>query len=754
MFRMLVSLSVLAMGALAAWAGEPVPAQYGSEGVVGEGFDDLIEGQELREVSVTAIKQGTSLTAEPVAATVVTREEVEDYRVVTMKQVSEMSPNFYIPDYGSRMTSSIYIRGIGARIDESAVGLTVDNVPFLNKDNYDFDLMDIERVEVMRGPQSALYGRNTMGGLISIYTLSPMRFQGTRVLLEGGSGTSFKLGASHYQRLSDPLAMSLSAYFTTTNGFFRNTYNNGRLDKERQGSVRWKTLWQPSDNVDIENTAAVSISRQGGYPYQSVATGQIAYNDTCYYRRDGVTDGLTVNWRLPSGVTLSSISSFQYIHDRMTLDQDFLPLKYFTLSQIRHEWAVTQDFIAKGIAGKYSWMAGAFGFYRRTSMSAPVTFFEDGISGLITGNYNKYNPERPMTWDQDEFLLGSKFHLPAWGVAAYHRSELKLGRWTAAVGLRLDFERSMLDYHSYCDGSYSIHLAANGMLLAQVPVTMDHAGALHRHDLELLPRFSLSYQFGDKASDNIYATVAKGYKSGGYNTQMFSDVLQQQVMATMGFDMGYDIDQIVSYKPEKSWNYEVGAHWTTAEARLELQAAAFFIDCRDQQLTMFPAGTTTGRIMTNAGRTHSYGCELSAAYRPTSRWRVNASYGWTHARFRNFDNGIAQMRGHRVPYAPEHTLFGGVTYRQPLTADFSLDLSVDARGVGPISWDEANTVEQKFYGLLGASVTLNWRDWSLQGWAENLTGTRYATFYFQSMGNSFLQRGLPRRYGATLRLTI
>lgn len=114
----------------------------------------------IGEVSVTAIKQGLDLRLQPIASTVVGRREAERLGVASMKDVSEIAPNFYIPAYGTRMTSSIYVRGLGARIDQPVVGLNVDNVPFLNKDAYDFDLFDIERIEVIRGPQSTLYGRN------------------------------------------------------------------------------------------------------------------------------------------------------------------------------------------------------------------------------------------------------------------------------------------------------------------------------------------------------------------------------------------------------------------------------------------------------------------------------------------------------------------------------------------------------------------------------------------------------------------
>lgn len=126
----------------------------------------------LGEVDVTAIKSGSSLATQPVTSTTVSATDVDRLGIVTVKGAAPLVPNFYLPDYGSRMTSSVYVRGLGARIDQPVVGLNVDNVCFLNKDNYDFDLPDITRIEIIRGPQSTLYGRNTMG-VWSTSTRSP-----------------------------------------------------------------------------------------------------------------------------------------------------------------------------------------------------------------------------------------------------------------------------------------------------------------------------------------------------------------------------------------------------------------------------------------------------------------------------------------------------------------------------------------------------------------------------------------------------
>jgi len=711
----------------------------------------------LQEVSVTAIKQSSDVRNMPVSSTVIGTSQIERQGVVSMKSVSGLAPNFYMPDYGSRMTSTIYVRGLGARIDQPVVGLNVDNVPFMNKDNYDFELPDIERMEVLRGPQSTLYGRNTMGGLINIYTLSPMKYQGLRAMLEYGTGNSFKAGVSYYDKFNSRLAMSWSGYAASNDGFFVNNYNGADCGAEKQGSLRWKTVWRASDHVNIENAAALSFTRQSGYPYASVDTDEINYNDTCFYRRVGLSDGLTLKW-VNDYFTLSSISSFQYLDDNMTLDQDFMPLEYFTLTQRRKEWALTQDVVVRGSAKNYGWTIGAFGFYKNTDMSAPVTFKDYGIEQLIEKNRNEANLYYPIAWDEDTFVLGSEFDNPVWGVALYHESSYKTGNWNFTVGLRLDYEHTALNYRSHCNTSYTVYdCTATSQLVTpflQDKVVIDDYGNLDKSFVELLPKLTVSYDVTSRAK--VYASASKGYKSGGYNTQMFSDVLQQRIMGIMGLSAKYDVDDVVGYLPENSFNYEVGTHVNGFDGRFRADASAFYIDCRDQQLTVFPDGTTTGRIMTNAGKTRSYGVEASALFKPDDHWTFNASYGYTNARFVDFDNGKNDFSGNRLPYAPSNTAFVSAAYLLQVDASWleNVNFMVNCRGVGDIYWDEANEVHDPFYALLGASVRFEHKRYSLDVWGENLTNTDYQTFYFVSIGHGFYQKGKPARAGITLRLNF
>lgn len=704
---------------------------------------------QLGEVSVTSIKQSSSLLRQPVTVTTVSQGQIERFNIAGMKGVSEIAPNFFMPDYGSRMTSSIYVRGIGTRIDQPAVGLNVDNVPYLNKNAYDFDSPDIERIEVLRGPQSTLFGRNTIAGLINVYTLSPMYYQGLRLHAGAATHGNYRLGLSYYRRFSSSWASSLSASGSRREGYFRNSHNGARADREHNESLRWRTIFRPSSALSIENVASYNHAHQNGYPYASAESGLIDYNDPTFYRRTAFTDGLTITWTTPA-FTLASITGFQYLSDNMTLDQDFLPESYFTLTQKQRDRNVTQDIVIRGKAGDYGWLAGVFGFYKYADINAPVTFKEDGINRLILDNVNSQLPAgMRLAWDQPELLLGSDFRNPVKGIAVYHQSSYDIDNLSLSLGLRFDYEHTALRYHSYADASAT-------MWRGQIPlrtqeIHIDNSDRLRQHFAQFLPKFSITYNLPHSA---VFFSVAKGYKSGGFNTQMFSDFLQQRLMEEMGRPAEYDVDKMVKYRPEISWNYELGGHFSVDRNRVYSTFALFLIECRDQQLTMFPDGTTTGRIMANAGRTRSLGGEFTLNYRPTDRWHFNLAYGYTRATFRRFSDGINDFRGKRVPYAPSNTLFTAATYRQPLTLGWldAVSLTADMRGTGSIYWDEANLWRQPFYTEFGATLRFEFPAGSFELWGKNLTDRSFNTFRFESMSNSFFQRGLPARGGLTLRL--
>ncbi len=709
-------------------------------------------------VAVTAVKHEQNLSKSAITSTVLDFKSIEQRGIGGIKDIITSAPNFYMPDYGSRMTSSIYVRGLGTRIDQPVVGMTVDNVPIADKNLYDTTLPDIERIEVLRGAQSTLYGRNTMCGVVNIYTISPLRYQGIKVRAEYGSRNSYKAGASAYFKHKAGMGSSVSAQFAHTDGYFRNQYNGSLLEKSNNADLRTKFQWR-KNFLSLDNTLAVSYLRQNGYPYSYVGAadtnkeqhsdliGKICYNDPASYNRFAVTEGLTArhDWER---ITLTSITAYQYLDDHMVMDQDFLPLSYFTLEQAKQQHDISEDIIIRSrTQSRYKWMAGVFAFYKHQAMQAPVTFLRDGIDNLILKNINEHSGY-PGTYkwgrvdgsEGDSLLLGSDFITSTVGWALYHESTLEAGRWLFTLGIRLDSEYIAMRYHNFTDSYYTAIPNDSSKSPAEVALKIDDRDRLKKNFMEVLPKFTATYSLNNH--NTLYLSLSKGYKAGGFNTQMFSEVLQRRIKDYMGLYQELDVLDIITYDPEKSWNGEIGGHFSTNDRRFRADFALFWIECIDQQLTVFPAGQTTGRMMTNAGSTRSFGVEASLNYNPIEGLNFGASYGYTNARFRKFIDGVNDYAGNTIPYAPQNTLQLQASYTLQLSSKQfkTLTFSLNGYGAGRIYWNESNSLSQPLYATLDGTVRLEGKRWAVDVWAKNITNSHYDLFYFESMGNRFLQR--------------
>ena len=222
----------------------------------------------LRDVEVLGVKEMPTQNILPV--TKLTRSQINTLGIEAFKDIVDVVPNLYTPSYGSRMTSAIYMRGLGSRFDQAVVGLSIDGVPVMNKDAYDMDIPDIARVEVLRGAQSVLNGRNAMAGQINIYTLSPAIIRGWRAMAEYGNHNDSRVSVGGYFGLNRVLSTSLNLDYGHSDGYYRNAYNNSHVGRENNGGARWKTVWRPTPALSLTNTAAVSHASQSGYPYSLI----------------------------------------------------------------------------------------------------------------------------------------------------------------------------------------------------------------------------------------------------------------------------------------------------------------------------------------------------------------------------------------------------------------------------------------------------------------------------------------------------
>ena len=721
----------------------------------------------IEHVEVTAsLKQDDALRS-PIALTALSMNRLEEEGIASIKELSLVVPNFYQPDYGSSITSSIYVRGFGSRIDQPTMGVVIDDIPIMNKNAYDFDFYDIRRIELLRGPQGTLYGRNTSGGVMNITTLSPMAWQGTRIMAEYATLSSARASVAYYTQPAERLGISVAANYSHNGGHFLNTYINELCDVGNAASVRLRAQVLLSSRWSLDNTLTASYVNEGGYAYRHYIPSEqryepIAYNDPSRYERLSITEGFVAKYE-GEKVRLSSATSYQFLDDCMTLDQDFSTKSMFTMQQMQREHVVTEDIVIRNVndGRRWQWLTGLFAFGKWLDMSSPVTFKRQGIDELILANANKglhtVFPEANIDIGGDSFVIGSDFRMPTYGAALYHQSNWQMGRWRFTAGLRLDYEYSAMSYFSRATIDYRFDMTMSDYK----PLTSEFKGRESQHFFEFLPKVAVEY---DTSLGTLYGTITRGYKAGGFNTQIFSDILQVKMMNDLMEDLGvyldnvgtttYDSASATRYKPETSWNFEVGAHLKPFKD-LKLDAALFWIECFDQQVTVLPEGNNTGRMMSNAARARSFGVELSAAYNYEGLG-LAVDYGFTDARFRSYNDGVADYAGRYLPYAPKNTLSVVANYTWHFNSGClsSLALGADMRGVGEIYWNEANTLSQPLYVLLGVHCTLRMGDVSLTLWGRNLSNCSYNTFYFKSVGEEFFAEGRPIEGGVRLNINL
>ena len=780
---------------------------------------DTLKIVDVEEVLIIAApKENRKLRELPNAVTLLSQQDMQAAQVNSIKNLTALVPNIFIPDYGSRLTSAVYIRGIGSRINTPSVGLYVDNIPYIDKSAFDFNYSDIERIDVLRGPQGTLYGRNAMGGLIKVHTKSPFSYQGTDFRIGAGTHNQYNTSVTHYHRMNERFAFSAGGFYEYEGGFFRNAaLNNKKVDKGQSAGGRIRAIYLPSDNWKLDFNVSYEYGDQGGYPYglYNKETGDVAktaYNDESSYYRNLLNAGLNVEYQAQN-FTLSAVTGYQHLKDRMFLDQDFTAKNTYTLEQKQRINTISEEIVMKSKEShRWQWATGIFGFYQWLNTTAPVTFKEDGMAMMdqMLGSFIPALVEVPMGPGRNMNIMpalkvtsarlpiNGDFKTPLLNGALFHQSTFRdlfgIDGVSFTAGLRLDYEKMKMDYNSGTAMDYTIGItgqmmmngAPTGKPISMMPetaltVTSRYQGSISKDYLQLLPKFALQYDF-PKNLGNVYATVSKGYRSGGYNIQMFSDLLQASLKNDM---MRLTKDEIMSqvpenlkdmvnfipdagenpdaraatvYKPEQTWNYEIGTHLNLFQNRLRADAALFWLETRDQQISRF-AQSGLGRETVNAGKSRSLGAEISLMGAVTTNFTLTASYGYTYATFKDYITTNSKLEeisynGNYVPFVPKHTLSLGGQYIFRINPGHWLDriqVNADYTGAGRIYWTEQNDVSQAFYGTLNGRLSLQKGNGQIDFWVRNVLDKDYAAFYFESMGNGFMQKGRPIQAGIELR---
>lgn len=680
---------------------------------------------ELREVVVTAEKRELNPVCIPTALTVVTPRSIPGENNPDLRNISGIVPNFYMQEGGLKLSTPIYIRGIGTVSGTPPVGLYVDGVPVFDKNAFIFDLYDLRQIEVLRGPQTTLYGRNSINGLININTNAPSNLFS---LTAKAGYASYR--TQNYQLVANLPVKSLynkvSFSYNKSAGYFRNKFDGGRKSNPSdsynlryQGSLHTPGDWQLAFGINYNN------SFDGGYAYYATDSLRqdrytVNYDFPSSYERQLVTSHIRLDKNFRT-TRLHAVTSYAWSKDKQLLDADFTCLDVFDNIKKSHQDLVTQEINLQSTGNqRIEWTVGAFGFYKDLTNRYVADFGKD----------QKYLLPMPPQVQINQARYFNQ--TTTWGAAGYGQICVKLWQgMSLTAGLRYDYERSTLDYN-------------DSLRMNRAPVFSE----LHRSDpgekssfKAWLPKFSLLQQWSDALS--CYLSISKGYKAGGYN------IIANNMMSK---------ELNLGYGEETLWNYEIGTKYFSRNKRFHLNAALFYIDWKDQQI--FVMGMM-GPEIKNAGDARSIGGEMDVRWEFLPRLTYILSAGYSNSRY--YNHLTEEYKDNHVVMAPEFTGNTGLAYHQPLKSSWlrSFSASTTVTGFGRQYFDEANLLKQNAYFLWNADFSLSAKHVEFHLWAKNILDKAFFTYMLtnpigkkQPQYSNMGQSGSPARIGVSVTVKI
>ncbi|MEW9897967.1 TonB-dependent receptor [Chitinivorax sp. PXF-14] len=685
--------SALAVALLAALAALPgASLAQGAAPAVEKGKSAVSEGAvELPAVTVTAEKTSAAEQEVPISMTVVSGEDLERSAAKDTIDIVRQAPNVYMTKAGQHSSVAfISIRGVTPFMEaEQPIGFFVDGVHYRN---IDMELLDIERVEVLRGPQSTLYGRNTEAGAVNIITRDPEPYGEHSVSLGIGNYDRKTLsgifgGALGNQDWSYRVALQ---QFRSDGYFTRKPDGVNDVDKADDFNARFKVRWKPGgDTWDVVatydgqryrdgSTNIATLSQIRSDPH-TVSSDLIGFNDT-----DTHSGTLRAVYKAPS-FTVTSISAYTTEDKSATYDVDASAFDAMRLRTDVNYSRFTQELRLSSPDGASGprWVGGLY-YFDQTDHNN----FDMNMSGLGFG----VQSVRTKTDTRNMALFGQ---------ATWPMTDTV----SLITGLRYDHETKDVDNR-------------------QVWVAMGRDfGSRERMTFNArLPKVGLEYK---PSSDLLtYATYAKGYKAGGLNNLA---------------DPGHEL-----YEPEYTTNYEIGLKHTGLNNRLQTRLALFWIDWTDQQVEELVLSRSN---ITNAGKSVSRGVELELAWQASRALMLRASGGWNDAHFVRYKDGGNDFAGNRPPNAPAYTYSLGADYM----FGNGWYAHADWQGAGKVYFDSANTKKQDSYGLLNMKAGYRFSDFEVAFWIKNALDKVYVTRAFDIGGGTFAGiAGDPRTFGMTL----
>ena len=703
---------------------------------------DTIKTKQLEEVIVTANKREESIIKVNTSITSLSAKKLEDTRTWGLGGLSALVPNYNYQELGVSFQQIQAIRGIQVFSENPAVSTYIDDVNNIDILANGFAFTDIERIEVLRGPQGTLYGRNAMGGVVNIITKKPSN-QTT-----GFAETSFgNLALQRYSIgfktpfLKDKLFFGLNGLYQTQDGFLKNDVTgtsssdinlNGKTvggEQNLYGNMYLKWLATKRFHLTLNLKGQQDKSDNSGFMVSQFSdTYAFANPDKINLARIAQHERTVLNTSLVAKYfadkfNITSISALQTIAFGFK-DLDFPGIYHSYYDGNIGELLPPQKVWSQELRinsnsdSKLQYTAGVYAFTQK------------GYEPTTNTAYELSDPEAAAYMLPSGTYLINRNRSNNFGVAGFGElSYLLTNTLKATLGLRYDYEKREATFNGFGDA-----MLYNGVVTDNNPNT--NASGNYS---ALTPKFSISYALNELA--NVYASYTRGFRAGGINASSLPAGVRQ------------------TFDPEYSNNYEIGYKSFLWNKKVSIGASAFLIQWKDLQFYNLVAPFTYARE--NVGNAQSAGLELEISALPLKGLQLDGSFGFNPTEYKGFDlkrvnfgTGIettTAIGGNKLSNAPSHTLFFGAQYEYAINKNVKAVIRGEIRNLGKQYTDIQNQIEQPTYTLLNSRIGLTSNQYSLFIWGQNLSNVRYLAY--GNPDSSFgrqARMAQPRTVGITL----
>ncbi|MDT8320408.1 MAG: TonB-dependent receptor [Xanthomonadales bacterium] len=707
----------------------------------------------LEEVIVTARKRQESLQDVPLSINAFGDEALRAANVVGIDEVARLTPGLFFQFFDDTRPST-FIRGLGSRQfdagSDGSVGIFFDEFYLSRFSGQMTGLYDIDRIEVLKGPQGTLYGRNTIGGAMNIISRDPTAERSGYAEIEYGNLNQLRVeGAISGPLAGERLTGRLAFVKHERDGHLTNLTTGTELQGEDMGAIRGKLRFEASDSLSALFSIEYNSSDRPGTQGEPIAGVFSAapgislvktpdrraefFNEDSRFDRELLTLIGRVEWE-PGPLSITSITGYRNSDLEEFRDLDSTRFDAIGQDTIEESDSISQELRLASTPGgvftfndRLDWVVGLYYFKEDTDRLDRFPFGPDSAISSIVNTFDTLGIPAPILPGVDTFYEDFSNNVDIESFAVFSQATFALtDRLNITGGLRWTRDEKRAE------------IIGNTTRPGLPPIFGDFTVNRDPNWESVDPKVTIDYQLTPESL--LYLTFAEGFKSGGFQFAAFNPEAAGVV-----------------FEPEELTSYELGLKSDLWGGRMRLNASGFVYSYENQQLpriVLLPSGSF-GQVITNAAESDINGIEVDVSVAPTPGLMLSAGYAYLDATYDKFVfNEALDFSGNQMPRAPEHSYFVNVDYERPIGsgtgfvhADWSWQDDIF------FEFDEGATIgtRQEAFGLLNVEAGFEMAQWRFAAWSKNLTDKTYRSSVLNFGGNTIEFLGLPRTYGLSVR---